>query len=243
MRRQLDRRRSANAHGESRLGRMALVRLLVVLAVIALIGLIGWPRLTAPTAGAIAIVGLSAYAAFALLLLYLRRRSDEQREEVLTAGVVTTLELALPARVVLSVIETVFGFRKEAVIRLMVRGALRGSRNLYEVASLPLLAIAFFALWTFAYLGLWALDPTACPADPATTESCGAFLGVAQRPLLSEFVYFSVNVAFVSLPPDFIAHSSAAHTVVTIEIVAGVALVTTYAAEFVRSAARESDDD
>lgn len=80
-------------------------------------------------------------------------------------------------------------------------------------------------------MGLWGLQPEACPIDPDV--GChGAFRGLGLSPDLGDFVYLAVNVSLGNMPPDVIAASRWARTAVTIELVSGIALVAAHGARF-----------
>jgi len=92
--------------------------------------------------------------------------------------------------------------------------------QLLRRTGLPLLALAFFLFWTFVYLGIWAVHPTA------------AFEGLGPRPRFADFFYTSVSTAFISPPGDILAHSRGARAATMIEMLTAFALVTAYASSF-----------
>lgn len=92
-------------------------------------------------------------------------------------------------------------------------------------------AVVFFLFWTLLYIAAWAWDPGMCPADPAI--ACSAALsGIGPAPIFGDFLYFAVNMAFANPVPDILANSRLAHTMVTIEVISGIALATFYAGTF-----------
>jgi hypothetical protein len=87
--------------------------------------------------------------------------------------------------------------------------------------GLPLLGLAFFLAWTFAYIALWAVHPTE------------AFRGLGDRPRFADFFYYSVTTAFISPPGDVLAHSRGARSATMIEMLTAFALLTAYVSSFV----------
>jgi uncharacterized iron-regulated membrane protein len=82
--------------------------------------------------------------------------------------------------------------------------------------GLPVLALAFFLFWTFVYLGLWWFRPV------------GTFSALEAMPRFSDFFYYAVMTAFTA-PPEAIAPlSRGARSATMIEILTGLALLTTY---------------
>jgi hypothetical protein len=207
----------------------------VVLAVIAALGLTGWPQVSPRTAGWIAIVGLGCYVLGGLWFGVRRLTTSEQREALVVQGIRGAFHANFLTEIVVVAIRWLLGKSEEELARLIAEAYLLGLGAFLRALGLPLLALGFFGLWTLSFMGLWALDPTQCGADPGSAANCGAFLGIDARPSLGDFVYFAVNVAFANLPPDFIAHSDAAHTLVTLEVVSGVALITAFATDFLKS--------
>lgn len=82
--------------------------------------------------------------------------------------------------------------------------------------GLPMVALAFFLFWTFVYLALWWFDPEE------------AFRGLAERPRFADFFYYAVMTAFASPPEGIAAVSRGARSATMIEILTGLALLTTY---------------
>ena len=82
--------------------------------------------------------------------------------------------------------------------------------------GLPLLGLAFFLLWTFVYLGLWWFRPEA------------TFAGLEESPRFADFFYYAVMTALTSPPEDIVAVSRGARSATMIEILTGIALLTTY---------------
>jgi hypothetical protein len=87
--------------------------------------------------------------------------------------------------------------------------------------GLPLLGLAFFLVWTFVYLALWAVHPAE------------AFTGLAAKPRFADFFYYSVSTAFISPPGDVLAHSRGARSATMIEMLTAFALLTAYLSSFV----------
>ena len=82
--------------------------------------------------------------------------------------------------------------------------------------GLPLLGLAFFLFWTFVYLGVWWFHPEE------------AFTGLAARPRFADFFYYAVSTAFIAPPQDIVAASRGARSATMIEMLTGLALLTTY---------------
>lgn len=98
--------------------------------------------------------------------------------------------------------------------------------------GLPILALAFFLVWTFLYLALYWYHPgeafSGLPTDAA--------------PRFADFFYYSVMTALVSPPGDIIATSRGTRSATMIEMLTGLALVATYLSSFVSTPARGRDD-
>ena len=82
--------------------------------------------------------------------------------------------------------------------------------------GLPFLGLAFFLFWTFVYLGLWWYNPEE------------AFKGIAEHPRFADLFYYSVSTAFMAPPQDIVATSMGARSATMIEMLTGLALLTTY---------------
>jgi hypothetical protein len=82
--------------------------------------------------------------------------------------------------------------------------------------GLPFLGLGFFLLWTFVYLGLWWYRPDE------------TFTGLAPNPRFADFFYYSVSTAFIAPPQDIVATSRGARSASMIEMLTGLALLTTY---------------
>lgn len=97
--------------------------------------------------------------------------------------------------------------------------------------GLPLLALAFFLLWTFVYLALYAVHPDA------------AFTGLPKdaSPRFADFFYYSVMTALVSPPGDIIAASRGTRSATMIEMLTGLSLLATYLSSLVDLPGRKSD--
>jgi hypothetical protein len=83
--------------------------------------------------------------------------------------------------------------------------------------GLPLLALAFFLVWTFVYLGLWWFR-----------EESFAGIGGAESPRFADFFYYAVMTALTSPPEGIAPLSRGARSATMIEILTGLALLTTY---------------
>ena len=93
--------------------------------------------------------------------------------------------------------------------------------HLLRRTGLPLVGLAFFLVWAFAYMGLWAYRPD------------GAFVGLSERPRFADFFYYSVSTALISPPGDIFAHSRGARSATMIEMLTAFAVLTAYLASFV----------
>jgi hypothetical protein len=91
-------------------------------------------------------------------------------------------------------------------------------------------ALGFFVAWALLFAIIWAAEPTACAF--ATTRCDGAFTGLGHRPLLGDFVYYAVNLAFANPPPDVVAESRTARAAATVEIVAATGFLAAYVGAF-----------
>jgi hypothetical protein len=89
---------------------------------------------------------------------------------------------------------------------------------LLRALGVALPALVFFLAWALLFAIIWAAEPSACAV--ATTSCNGAFVGLGDRPLLGDFVYYAVNLAFANPPPDVVAESRTARAAATVEIVA-----------------------
>jgi hypothetical protein len=99
--------------------------------------------------------------------------------------------------------------------------------------GLPILALAFFLLWTFVYLGVWSYHPDE------------AFIGLVregQNPRFADFFYYSVMTAFISPPDDIIASSRGARTATLIEMLTGLSLLATYLSSLVEMPSKPGGD-
>lgn len=101
--------------------------------------------------------------------------------------------------------------------------------------GLPFLGLAFFLFWTFVYVGLWWYHPQE------------TFTGLAARPRFADFFYYAVSTAFIAPPQDIVAASRGARSATMIEMLTGLALLTTYVSSLFewrrqeRAAAQEPD--
>jgi hypothetical protein len=87
-------------------------------------------------------------------------------------------------------------------------------------AGLPLVGLAFFALWTGVYIALWLVHPAE------------AFAGLATAPRVSDFFYYAVSAALLSTPQDIVATSRGVRAATLIEMLMGFAVLATYIASF-----------
>jgi hypothetical protein len=97
--------------------------------------------------------------------------------------------------------------------------------------GLPVLALAFFLVWTFVYIGVW----WARPED--------AFRGLEPEPRFADFFYTAVSTAFVAPPGDIVAHSRGARAATVIEMMTAFALITAYASTFIDWHRRSDSED
>jgi hypothetical protein len=97
--------------------------------------------------------------------------------------------------------------------------------------GLPVLALTFFLVWTFVYIGVWWAHPE------------DAFRGLEPEPRFADFFYTAVSTAFVSPPGDIIAHSRGARAATVIEMMTAFALVTAYASSFIDWHRRSEPED
>jgi hypothetical protein len=96
--------------------------------------------------------------------------------------------------------------------------------RLVRATGLPLLGLAFFLVWSFVYLAMYWHDPGQ------------AFGGLDETPRYADFFYYSVSTGLISPPGDILARSRGARAATVIEMLAGLALVTTYLSTFVGAA-------
>ena len=89
--------------------------------------------------------------------------------------------------------------------------------------GLPLLALAFFLFWTFVYLGIWRFQ----------SEQAFVGLGDSGDPRFADFFYYAVMTAFTSPPEGIAPLSRGARSATMIEVVTGLALLTTYVSSLV----------
>ena len=108
--------------------------------------------------------------------------------------------------------------------------------ELVRRTGLPLLALAVFLFWTFVYLGLWWFRP----------DDSFVGIGDAESPRFSDFFYYAVMVALTSPPEGIVPISRGARSATMIEILTGLALLTTYVSslfELRRQRAAEPQSD
>lgn len=158
-----------------------------------------------------AVVRLGILCLFIVVIGMIRARLTQAAAGwvLLGCGIATVaagLAFLGATRRVLRRVQQVTGtFRIIDAVRLLVRRT-----------GLPLLALGFFLVWTFVYLGLWWYSPD---------ES---FLGLAKEPRFADFFYYAVSTAFVSPPGDIIARSRGARSATMIEMLTGFALLTAW---------------
>ncbi|MCC6224747.1 MAG: hypothetical protein IT201_14785 [Thermoleophilia bacterium] len=101
----------------------------------------------------------------------------------------------------------------------LVAGSVRAAQAvlvLVRRTGLPFLGLAFFLVWTFVYLALWWYRPEE------------TFAGLADSPRFADFFYYAVMTALTSPPEDIVPLSRGARSATMIEILTGIALLTTY---------------
>lgn len=103
--------------------------------------------------------------------------------------------------------------------------------SLLRGTGLPLLGLAFFLVWTFVYLGMYWHDPG------------HAFGGLGERPRYSDLFYYSVSTGLISPPGDIVAATRGARSATVIEMLTGLALITTYLSSFASSRAQGDGED
>jgi hypothetical protein len=86
--------------------------------------------------------------------------------------------------------------------------------------GLPLLGLAFFLVWTFVYIAVWAVHPRE------------AFGGLEPEPRFADFFYYAVSTAFTSPPEGIAATSRGARAATLIELLTALALLTAYVSSF-----------
>jgi hypothetical protein len=106
----------------------------------------------------------------------------------------------------------------------------RGFGAVLRALGVAVPALAFFLAWALVFIVIWSADPDACRV--ASTQCDGAFVGLGTHPLLGDFVYYAVNIAFANPPPDVIAESRVARAAGTVEIVAGAGFLAVYLGAF-----------
>jgi hypothetical protein len=111
--------------------------------------------------------------------------------------------------------------RRVAAHLPLMAGSFRIVDAILEVirrTGLPLLALVFFLFWTFVYLGIWRFQ----------SEVAFEGLGDTGDPRFSDFFYYAVMTAFTAPPEGIAALSRGARSATMIEVVTGIALITTY---------------
>jgi hypothetical protein len=95
--------------------------------------------------------------------------------------------------------------------------------------GLPILALGFFLLWTFVYLGVYWYHPN---------EAFTGLVRNGEDPRFADFFYYAVMTAFISPPNDVIAASRGARSATLIEMLTGLSLLATYLSSLVDWPAR-----
>ena len=174
---------------------------------------------------------LLALAALLLVPIHLTQTS------ALVVGIGGLAALALLA--VTSVRRLLFALPNRAASSLELLGRsipVVGGRDVRTLGALmravgvAVPALVFFLAWALLFAIIWAAEPSACAV--ATTRCNGAFTGLGDRPLLGDFVYYAVNLAFANPPPDLVAQSRTARAAATVEIVAAAGFLFAYLAAF-----------
>ena len=174
---------------------------------------------------------LLALAALLLVPIHLTQTS------ALVVGIGGLAALALLA--VTSVRRLLFALPNRAASELELLGRsipVVGGRDprtlgaLMRAVGVAVPALVFFLAWALLFAIIWAAEPSACAV--ATTRCNGAFTGLGDRPLLGDFVYYAVNLAFANPPPDVVAQSRTARAAATVEIVAAAGFLFAYLAAF-----------
>jgi hypothetical protein len=114
----------------------------------------------------------------------------------------------------------------------LMAGSLRLADAVLELirrTGLPLLALAFFLFWTFVYMGIWRFQ----------SEQAFAGLGDAGDPRFADFFYYAVMTAFTSPPEGIAPLSRGARSATMIEVLTGIALLTTYVSSLFEHRRRE----
>jgi len=164
-------------------------------------------------AGRVARAGTAALELLALCALVLVAGMFSPRATTAAAGVVAAVGLV--GIVLAAALLPAFGRRlaeREGTRLGGIPLPLAAVRRL----GFPLIALAFFLVWTFVYLALWAVHP----------ES--SFRGLGARPYFADFFYYAVSTAFISPPGDIVAASRGARSATMIEMLSGASLVTVY---------------
>jgi hypothetical protein len=190
-------------------------------------------RPTWVTGSAIRFLILCAFIA-AVAMLSPRVSPSEAGRIALVGGLLTgagALALLLATRYIAHVEETESDEARQ-------RRRLQTLFGLLKATGLPLLGLAFFLVWSFVYLGMYWFAPL------------DAFRGLESPPRYADFFYYSVSTALISPPGDITAHSRGARAATMIEMLAGLALVTTYLSGLavgrlgaMRAAARRGGED
>jgi hypothetical protein len=156
----------------------------------------------------------------------------------LTPGAAGWLVLASGLLVVAAAVAFSEAIRRVVSRSALIAGSFRvvdGVRVVIRRTGLPLLGLAFFLFWTFVYVGLWWYRPH----ETFTFAS----LKPVEEPRFADFFYYSVSTAFIAPPQDIVAVSRGARSATMIEMLTGLALVTTYLSTLfeTRRAKREAE--
>jgi hypothetical protein len=176
------------------------------------------------TAGALRLGVLCAFI-IAIGMLSPRMTSDEAGQVVIVGALAVLVAAGvflLATRRTAERLRRFDVFRPTEVVLIVIRRT-----------GLPLLGLAFFLVWTFVYVAVWAFHPTGAEH---------AFDGLDAYPRFADFFYYAVSTAFISPPGDIVASSRGARTATMIEMLTGLALITAYAGSFVDWHGRRTGD-
>ena len=98
-------------------------------------------------------------------------------------------------------------------------------------AGIAPLGLVFLLAWSLIYMGLWALDPQACPAD-LSQECQGALAGAGDTVAVGKFMVLSINLLAANPPADFFPVASLSQALAALQLLSGLALLTFGATAF-----------
>jgi hypothetical protein len=220
---------------------MVVVHVSAMLLMVGAITLVQVPKLDPGSGLYVALAGLSSIALVAGWALYQwHTRRPQSEKEWGTAAVAAIYRASdFAAKLFTAALAHLVGTQQisdeaveaaEAETRVP-EGLVELGEWIARVFGRTVIAVGFFMTWALIHLLVWSLDADVCLANPDATCT-GAYRGVGADTTIGDFLYFSVNGALVNLPPDFIAHSRAAHTAVVLELLSGLAVVTGFATRF-----------